>query len=244
MQILKRAQLVLLVTHALPHISMGQHSPQLRIEKVTERCYVYTTWQPLDNGHYYPANGVYVVGEDGVFLIDSPWDSTQLAPLLDSIALRHRQAVRWCVATHFHNDRTRGLAYYSKKGIATYTTALTDSLSIARGEPRAAYRIPNDTTFDIGGTLVTCYYPGPGHTEDNIVIWVSGDKLLHGGCFVKSTQAFGLGNLADARTALWPLSLKKMATRFPRPRYIIPGHEDWRNKRSIRYTRKLLRKYR
>ena len=93
-----------------------------------------------------PANGMYVTSK-GVVLFDTPWDSTQFQPLLDSIKMRHDKDVVLCISTHFHEDRTAGLEFYRRIGIKTYTTERTDKLSRERNEKRAEFLIYKDTVF-------------------------------------------------------------------------------------------------
>src|ERR1043165_9711541 len=78
---------------------------KLKISHLTDDFYVYTTYN-LYQGNRITAHGMYVVSNGGVILIDSPWDTTQFQPLLDSIKLRHNKNVTMCIATHFHDDRT------------------------------------------------------------------------------------------------------------------------------------------
>ena len=167
------------------------------ITRFTGDFYVYTTFNYY-KGSRIPANGLYVVTNKGTILIDSPWDTTQFQPLLDSIQFRHHQPVVMCIATHFHEDRTGGLEYYKQKGIKTYTTKLTDELSSKRGMKRAEFLIEKDTTFRIGQYSFQTYYPGHGHAPDNIVIWFEKEKVLYGGCLIKSAADTDLGNLGDA----------------------------------------------
>jgi metallo-beta-lactamase class B len=51
------------------------------------------------------------------------------------------------------------------------------------------YTFTHDTTFNIAGVTLQAYYPGAGHTRDNIVVWVPQDKVLFGGCLIKSLEA-------------------------------------------------------
>jgi metallo-beta-lactamase class B len=102
--------------------------PKLKISHLTGDFYIYTTYNTYQESKL-PANGMYLVTNDGVVLFDTPWDTTQFQPLLDSIKIRHDKKVVICIATHWHSDRTEGLEYYKKRGIRTYTTSLTDELS-------------------------------------------------------------------------------------------------------------------
>ena len=87
------------------------------------------------------------------------------------------------------------------------------------------------------------YYAGAGHTPDNIVIWFPKNKILYGGCLVKSTDAVDLGNLSDADPKQWPSTIKKIKKKFGKPNYVIPGHQDWSDNTSLDHTLKLLRLY-
>jgi len=60
---------------------------------------------------------------------------------------------------------------------------------------------------------------------DNIVIWFEKDRILYGGCLVKSTEAIDLGYTKEANLAEWPKTIKKIQNKFGTPAYIIPGHQ-------------------
>lgn len=224
--------------------TFGQNQNQkLTISKLIKDFYIYTTFGDAGNGYMYPANGMYVVTPKGVVLFDTPWDTTQFQPLLDSIKVRHNQNVIMCISTHFHSDRTAGLNYYKQKGIKTYTTKQTDDLSKVKSQPRAKYLIYQDTTFQAEKYTFKTFYPGKGHSPDNIVIWFNKEKILYGGCFIKSIDTNSPGNLSDANIEEWIKSIKRVKAKFPSPGFVITGHEDWKNNRSLAHTLALLKKY-
>lgn len=212
----------------------------LQITHLTGDFYVYTTWGAYKSD-FVPANGLYVVSKQGVVLIDTPWDTTQFQPLLDSIWNMHRQKVTLCIATHSHEDRTGGLEFYKKQGIRTYTTAQTDAISREQHHKRAEFLMQHDTVFNVGGRSFETYYAGPGHTADNIVIWFPQDKVLHGGCLVKSTEATDLGYIGEADLAKWPNTIRNIQKKYGKIRFVIPGHGDWRSEKALRHTLKLLK---
>jgi metallo-beta-lactamase class B len=219
-------------------------NPPLTISHLTKEYYIYTTFGDAGNGDMFPANGMYLVTNRGVVLFDTPWDTTQFQPLLDSIMARHKQKVVMCISTHFHEDRTAGLTYYSQLGIKTYTTKQTDDLSKAKNKPRAEYLVYGDSTFVVGEHSFKIYYPGKGHSPDNIVIWFDKDKILHGGCFVKSMDTESVGNLSDADIDEWIKSVKKVQAKFIQPRFIIPGHQGWTSSGALKHTLKILERHR
>jgi metallo-beta-lactamase class B len=152
------------------NISAQPANNNLKISPLTGDFYIYTTYN-LYKGNPYPANGMYLVTNKGVVIFDSPWDTTQFQPLLDSIKLKHNKNVILCIATHFHEDRTGGLEYYKQQGIKTYTTRKTDELSKTKGMKRSEFLLDKDTVFTIGQYSFQTYFPGEGHAPDNIVIW-------------------------------------------------------------------------
>jgi metallo-beta-lactamase class B len=190
----------------------------------------------------FPANGLYLVTPKGVVLLDTPWDSAQFRPLLDSIWLRHKQTVVLAIATHYHNDRTAGLAFLRQQGIKTYTSKTTWDLCAKFGEPQSEFYFTRDTVFRIGGLEIETYFPGGGHTRDNIVIWLKEDKILFGGCLVKSRESNSLGNTADAHLQQWENSIRNVMGRYPGPNIVIPGHGGWGNRRTLKHTLNLLKK--
>ncbi|NEU09187.1 BlaB/IND/MUS family subclass B1 metallo-beta-lactamase [Flavihumibacter sp. R14] len=219
--------------------SFAQDIKKLEINHLSGNFYVYTTYKSW-GGQPFPANAMYLVTDKGVVLFDSPWDSTQNQPLLDSIKARHQKDVVMCIATHSHEDRTGGLDFLKKKGVKTYTTKLTDEISKVKGEPRAEFLMESDTVFTVGQHKFQTYYAGAGHTPDNIVIWSEKEKVLYGGCLIKSTEAKDLGNLADASLRDWPGTIRSIQQKFRTPRYVIPGHQGWSDKSSLDHTLKLL----
>ena len=212
-----------------------QPGANLEISQLTGDFYLFTTYNEY-KGNRTPANGMYLVTHDGVVLFDTPWDTTQFQPLLDSIQARHHKNAVLCFATHFHEDRTGGLAYYKRKGIKTYTTRHTDELSQKRGMKRAEFLMDKDTTFTVGQYSFQTYFPGPGHTADNIVIWFEKEKILYGGCLVKSAGDANLGNLADANVKEYATTIKRLQNKCKSPAFIIPGHNDWTNSNSLQHT--------
>lgn len=235
--------LVLLACLSSPPLQAQTQPGKLVISHLSGDFYVFTTYRVFQEMPF-PSNGLYLVTDSGVILIDTPWDTTRFQPLLDSIQARHHKKVILCLATHSHEDRTGGLAYYRQQGIRTYATRQTDEICRERQEKRAEFLLNRDTVFTAGRYRFETYYGGAGHTPDNIVVWFPQERLLYGGCLIKSTEAGDLGNLADADTQAWPATLKKIRKKFRKPRYIIPGHQGWTSNRSLEHTLALLKQYR
>jgi metallo-beta-lactamase class B len=212
----------------------------LKITPLTGNYYVYTTWNTYKNQRV-SSNSMYLVTTEGVVVIDTPWDSTQFKPLIDSIWERHHQKVVLCISTHSHADRTAGLEFLKQQGVKTYTSFLTDEECKAKNEKRAEFHFKDDTTFHVGQYTFQTYYGGAGHTKDNLVVWFPDAKVLYGGCLIKSTDATDLGNVKDADLVQYPLTLEKIKQKFPDRAFVIPGHQSWSDPKSIDHTLELLK---
>jgi len=233
--------LTITLLFSLTNIFGQTEEPKLKIAHLTGDFYIYTTYNTYEESRI-PANGMYLVTNNGVVLFDTPWDTTQFQPLLDSIKLKHNKNVTMCIATHWHSDRTDGFEYYKQKGIKTYTTYLTDKLSKKNNKKRADYLTEKDTIFTTGQYSFETYYPGQGHTEDNIVIWFNNEKILYGGCLIKGADAENLGYLGDGNVIEYETTLKNVQKKYPDPKFIIVSHHDWNNINSLKHSIKLARK--
>lgn len=233
--------LTLIFVYSLTNVFGQQAEPKLKISPLTGDFYIYTTYNTYE-GSRIPANGMYLVAKDGVVLFDTPWDTTQFQALLDTIKLKHHKDVTMCLATHWHGDRTAGLEYYKQLGIKTYTTSLTDKLSKKNGHKRAEYLIEKDTVFNIGGYSFETYYPGQGHTADNIVVWFNQAKILYGGCLIKGADAKNLGYLGDANIEQYETTLRRVQKKYRKPKFIIISHSDWDNLNSLKHSIRLAKK--
>lgn len=209
--------------------------PKLKITSLTGDFYIYTTYNTYQES-LLPANGMYLVTDNGVVMFDTPWDTTQFQPLLDSIMLKHNKKVIMCFATHWHSDKTAGLEYYRLQGIKTYTTVFTDDLCKKNNMKRAEFLMTKDTVFHVGQYSFESYYPGQGHTADNIIFWFEKEKILYGGCLIKGADAENLGYLGDANLTTYATTLKMVQKKCRKPKYIIIAHSDWNNLNSLKHS--------
>ena len=217
---------------SLTNIFGQTENEKLKISHLTGDFYIYTTYNKY-KGNQIPAHGMYLVTDDGVVMFDTPWDTTQFQPLLDSIKLKHNKDVVMAFATHWHSDKTAGLEYYRQQGIKTYTTVLTDEFSKKNNEKRAEFLMTKDTVFNVGQYSFETFYPGHGHTEDNIVILFEKEKVLYGGCLIKGAEDKDLGYLGEANVNEYESTLKNVKKKCRNPNFIIVAHSDWKNINSL-----------
>jgi metallo-beta-lactamase class B len=238
-----KTTLIVVFAFSLAHVFGQGEKAKLKISHLTGDFYIYTTYNAY-NGHQVPANGMYLITEDGVVMFDTPWDTTQFQPLLDSIKLKHNKNVVMCFATHWHSDKTAGLEYYRQQGIKTYTTVLTDELSKKNNQKRAEFLMTKDTVFHVGQYSFETYYPGEGHTADNIVIWFDKEKILFAGCLVKGVDDKNLGFIGDGNPEEYAATLERVQKKYPAPKVIVIAHSDWKNIKSLEHSLMMAKKLR
>jgi metallo-beta-lactamase class B len=201
---------------------------KISTEHLTANIYVHTSYGMPDGKTPFPANGLYVVTDNGVILIDTPWDEDQTQQLIDTIAQRYGKKIILCISTHHHGDRTAGIDVLKKHGIKTYSSLFTKQIAMQKGEKQPEFTFSKDTTFRVGNTMLQTFYPGAGHSKDNIVIWFPQSRVLFGGCFIKSLDTNDIGYTGDADIKQWPLSIVRVKTHFNNIKYIVPGHQGWK----------------
>ncbi len=219
-----------------------QKKHDFSIKHIAGDTYVYTTYGDYD-GTPVPSNSVFVVTTAGIAMIDVPWDTTKTSIICDSIERRFHKKIVFCISTHFHKDRTAGLDILEARGIATWSGKQTWELCKSNNEQQASHYFKSDTAFILGNHILQTFYAGPGHTADNIVVWVKKDKVLDGACFIKSDEAKDLGYTGDANIPEWPRSVNKVIAKFGNAAWVIPGHGRWTaGNKLLYYTLQLTKK--
>jgi metallo-beta-lactamase class B len=69
------------------------------------------------------------------------------------------------------------------------------------------------------------------------VIWFKKEKILYGGCLIKSVDDDDLGYLGDANKSEYATTIKNVQKKCRQPKYVIVGHGDWTNVKSLEHTR-------
>lgn len=219
----------------VPFISLGQ----LQITKVRDGVYVHTSFKDV-GGKPFPSNGLLVETFHAVFIVDTPWTEDQTKELVRWVKKNLRKPVTHAIVTHSHDDRITGVPILKKRNTRIVAGELTAQKMQELKYAKPDIIVPTDSLFKIDGLAVETYFPGAGHTADNIVVWLPTQRILFGGCFIKSAEAPGLGNIADADLRRWPVSLMNVKQKFLNPDVVVPGHQSWMNSASIDYTLKLL----
>jgi metallo-beta-lactamase class B len=125
--------------------------------------------------------------------------------------------------------------------IPSYAYSLTPQLAAKEKSIGPNHTFDKELSIKVGNETVQCFYFGEAHTRDNIVAWMPKEKVLFGGCMIK-TMGAGKGNLADANEADWSTTVKKVKAKFHDVETVVPGHGDWGGAELLDYTIELFSK--
>jgi glyoxylase-like metal-dependent hydrolase (beta-lactamase superfamily II) len=225
--ILAALLLFMLASPAEPATASGAATtavgPDVSVRRLSDRVWVHTTSHQLANGRRIPSNGLIVGADDHVVLVDTAWGVAETRAVLDWSERTLGRPVTRAVLTHGHEDRIAGLQALRERGIElVYAAAAT------LGEQTR----PEDVLLKEAGAQipvadgVVVFYPGAAHAPDNLMVWIEPGDVLFGGCAIRAESATGLGNTADADLAAWRRAIHYVLSRYPEPRWVVPGHGE------------------
>ena len=195
---------------------------ELKMTALQEQVYLHTSHHKTESYGWVAAHGLVVINEADAYLIDTPWSEADTARLLQWI--ENKQLVlKGSVSTHFHADRTAGIAYLNAQGVPTHASALTNELLANLGQVLATHGFVGNS-FAWLPDSIEVYHPGAGHSKDNVVVWLPQEKLLFGGCLIRSINTKNLGNTSDAVVSAWAASAAHLLEKYSDIKTVVPGH--------------------
>lgn len=213
----------------------------LKIKTVADNVYQHISYMHVEPWGMVGASGLVVVEGKNAHIIDTPWSQADTKKLIKWIEEKGLVA-KSAVATHFHEDASAGIPFFNKSNINTYATLQTNKLLKEHHKEQASHVIPT-RTFELVSDTIEIFYPGPGHSQDNIVVWLPKSKVLFGGCFVKNLKSKNLGNTEDASIDVWPASIKSVMNKYPTIEIVVPGHGKIGDTRLLEHTAALAMKF-
>lgn len=235
-------------------IASCDHSPTerdgVRFEKLDEFVWMHTTQIELEEWGPVYSNGLIVVGADSASLVDTAWTNEQTKTIIDWTHEVLGVPITSAVFTHAHEDKMGGVEVLRLAGVSTYAHLRSNVLAPEYGLTSAEFdlEVLDDGSAQIPGDRATTdlskleiFYPGAGHTEDNMVVQVKGTEILFGGCLIRPGEATSLGNTADASISDWGSSVDRVASRFPSAIVVIPSHGSPAGRELLSMTSELAR---
>jgi metallo-beta-lactamase class B len=216
-------------------------STSVDLTKINDQIWVHTDYAEYPGG-FEPNHGLVVITKKGLILIDTCIKNEKTQKLIQIAEAKFKKRFILAIITHAHLDKIGGIDALFEAGVTeVISTKLTAEQALENGfqQPLPNLDIPA-TNFGIGGVKWETFYPGEGHSLDNITVWFPDSKVLYVGCFVRPLSKKDIGTTVDANLKEWPNSLQKLKERYPKMKVVIPSHGDWSDSRLIDHTLSLL----
>src|SRR5262245_46094848 len=206
--------------------------PGFTVTKIGDGVYAATG----DDGGAAGSNAGFIVGSNGVAVVDTFTGVAPAKGLLAEIRKVTNLPIRYVINTHYHLDHVGGNAVFAEAGatiIAQRNVAAwerTENLKFFGVDPKPERRaqvealvLPNKTytdkiDLDLGGRVIKVRYM-LGHTGGDSVVFVH-DKntdVVFGGDIIWHRH---LPNLIDASTASWVDTLTKLIADHPKAAFV------------------------
>jgi len=224
-------------------------TPDFTIKKIGEGVYAAISGDGSKAG----SNAGFIVGSNGVAVVDTFVD---VAPAKDLLAEIHKVTnlpIRYVINTHYHLDHTGGNAVFAEAGATIVAHRnlrgwlRTENLKFFGANPKPEQKarvealvVPDMVYSDavdiyLGSRLVQVRYM-PGHTGGDSVVSVPDANVVFGGDLVWQHH---LPNLIDATTDAWIKTLDKLLTDHPAATF-VSGHGDVATASDVRDFRDYL----
>ena len=196
----------------------------LRVQQLSANVWLHISYQDY-GGVPFPANGLFIVQDDGIVIVDTPWGDASARALVEWFSKQFKVPLKALFASHFHNDSLSGLALFNSMQVPVYVNPKTWTLV---AEEKRSYltqieglKMANSEVVLEG---ISAFYPGAAHTTDNTTYYFSKDKVLFGYCAVRSPYFRGRGNVKDSDVMAWPASIQNALVKYGKEMVVVPGH--------------------
>jgi glyoxylase-like metal-dependent hydrolase (beta-lactamase superfamily II) len=187
------------------------------------------------------SNAAFIVGPDGVVVIDALGSPALAEALISAIGKVSAKKITTVIVTHYHADHIYGLQSFQKIGakIIAHPAAkeyfnseiAKQRLAASRAElapwvdentnlVEADSWLPSETKLNLSGLELVVKPVGPAHTPEDLVIFFPKDKVLFAGDLLFRGRLPFIGSTAD--TEPWIQALNSFLS-F-KAKVAIPGH--------------------
>ena len=228
---------LLLILISIHPVAAKDEFPALKIQQLSDGVYLHTSFQVYEGFGLVDSNGLVVLVGKDAYLVDTPWSAEDTEKLLDWITA-HGFTAKGSVSTHFHADRTAGIEFLNSKSIPTYASTLTNQLLKASVKPQAVNEFDSDDYWLVEDQI-QIFYPGGGHSQDNVVVWLADPQILFGGCLIRPQETENLGNTGDAVISEWSRSVANVQSKYGDAKIVVPGHGKIGDASVLEHTRRI-----
>ncbi len=224
-------------------------APDFRLQKIGDGIWAAIVFdEGLAGG-----NAGFVIGEDGVAVIDTFQDPRPAQAMLDEIRKLTPLPIRFVVNTHYHLDHVNGNDVFAAAGAtivahpAVRAWMRTENIKMldppvtpekkARVQSLTLPAVLYDGHVDLylGSRRIDVRY-FPGHTGSDSVVWIPDAHVAFCGDMLWKDH---IPNLIDASTKPWVESLDAMQKDYAGATW-VPGHGDVASAQDVLVFRKYL----
>lgn len=208
-----------------PKAEFKKTTPPLEFIRVGKNTWLHKSYDHVDGYGMVYSHGGIIQSDDGVIVVDSAWTVEQTKSILLWIEKHLKGKVEKAVFTHFHRDKMGGIEAFIDAGINTYASHDTNTEAQKRGMVSAEFELTMKSNIALWNDgRVEIFYPGPGHTQDNLVVYSKSDGVLLGGCIVRPGASKNMGNTSDANLGEWPNSIRRIQEKYQNALVVVPSH--------------------
>ncbi|NJN33459.1 MAG: subclass B1 metallo-beta-lactamase [Saprospiraceae bacterium] len=215
-------------------------SKDLIVIQVSKNSFIHTSYlQTTDFGNV-PCNGLVVKNKRETIVFDTPTNDKNTKELIKWIEDSLQCTIKAVVPTHFHNDCLGGLKSFDERNIPSFANVKTIELAKDSNLTVPKKGFKDSLILNVGDEQVFVKFFGEGHTKDNVVAYFPSEKILFGGCLIKTLKA-SKGFLGDANQAEWSNTVEKVKRAFPNVKTVVPGHGEQGTVKLLDYSIELFR---
>lgn len=217
--------------------------PDVEVRTLADGVWIHTTYRTFEDGTTFPSHGLIVREGEELTLIDTAWGEKETELLLDAIAVQIGLPVTKAVTTHFHGDRSRGIDLLEAEGVEAWAHPLTREISTELDYAVADNALDGIDTPGQAAAFgaLEVFYPGPAHSEDNIMVWLPQQQILFGGCAIRGAADRDMGNVRDADVAHWSNAMALTEARYGGAKMVVVSHAEPAGPELIGHTEYLAR---
>ena len=211
-----------------------EYTDIVELARINDSVWVHTSYYEI-GGVLRPHNGLVVLTNSGLVLVNAPWTGNQMDSLDKLVIEQFNSRFTDAIVTDVAAEYTGGLRCLKKKDIR-----LTCLDRVAQNVVEIGLIEP-DTVLDGDEACITygdvdfeIFFPGAGYSDNNTIVWIDEYNLLYAGNLVKEYGASSLGNSRVSRA--WPDSLTNILSRYDSIEIVVPGRGQWGDASLIDYT--------
>ncbi len=210
-------------------------SAGLEIIPISENVLIHRTFLDIPNYGPFPCNGLIYKNKKKAYVFDTPTTNEISKELILWLTQNYNITIEGVIINHFHVDCLGGLQAFHDYLIPSYAHNQTIKSAVINNISIPMTGFDDELILKLGNEQIVNTFFGEGHTRDNIVSWLPKEKVLFGGCMIKSLKA-GKGNLKDANIKEWSKTVKKIKDKYKDIKFVIPGHGDYGDSELLDYT--------